>query len=180
MTLTVPGKAPAGPRALHLEGQAAIDGQTVSHEAVPADDVMQAFLYRHLVPARELLVAVQKGRSGLLPAEVVPDTPVRIPVGGSAHVLVEMPRRPIREEMRLELKDPPAGVVLDKVAVVPRGLELTLMAMEEAAHERRADNLIFEVVREFTPKGKDGVPLKQKRRYSLGVLPAIPVEIVSQ
>lgn len=180
MTLTVPGAAPAGPLGLHLKGQAAIDGKTVSHEAVPADDVMQAFLYRHLVPARELLVAVQKGRSGMPPVALAADGPVQVPAGGSACVLIQMPRRPIREEMRLELREPPAGLSLEGVAVVPRGLELTLTATAAIAPEQRADNLIVEVVREFRPKNKDGTLSAQKRRYSLGVLPAIPVEIVSR
>ena len=86
------------------------------------------------------------------------------------------PILPVYLEM---LKDPPAGMVLDKVAVVPQGLELTLKAGAEVPDERRVDNLIVEVVREYTPKQKDGTLSKKKRRYSLGVLPALPIEIVS-
>jgi hypothetical protein len=43
-----------------------------------------------------------------------------------------------------------------------------------------ADNLIVETFREYTPKQKDGKPSNQKRRYSMGVLPAIPIEIVQR
>ena len=39
-------------------GAANIRGQEVIHEAVPAEDRMQAFLWRHLVPATELKVLV--------------------------------------------------------------------------------------------------------------------------
>ena len=38
---------------LVVEGRAKIDGREVVHEAVPAEDRMQAFLWRHLVPAED-------------------------------------------------------------------------------------------------------------------------------
>ncbi len=45
---------------LHLavEGRAKIGESELAHEAVPAEDKMQAFLWRHLVPAKELKVLV--------------------------------------------------------------------------------------------------------------------------
>ena len=43
---------------LSVEGRAKIEGRDVAHEAVPAEDRMQAFLWRHLVPAEELKVLV--------------------------------------------------------------------------------------------------------------------------
>lgn len=41
------------PVALCVEGRATIGKQVVAHEAVPAEDRMQAFLWRHLVPAED-------------------------------------------------------------------------------------------------------------------------------
>jgi hypothetical protein len=46
------------PLSLAIEGRAKIDGQQVAHLAVPAEDRMQAFLWRHLVPAQELRLLV--------------------------------------------------------------------------------------------------------------------------
>jgi hypothetical protein len=43
---------------LSVVGSAKIEGRDVTHEAVPAEDRMQAFLWRHLVPASELKVLV--------------------------------------------------------------------------------------------------------------------------
>jgi hypothetical protein len=60
--LTVPRKAPYKLFALQMEGHASIGGHTIKRLAVPADDVMQAFLYRHLVPAQEFLLFIQKSR----------------------------------------------------------------------------------------------------------------------
>jgi len=180
MTLKAPSKAPGQPVALQLEGHAQIQGRNVSHQAVPADDVMQAFLYRHLVPAQQLLVSVQKARWGMPRVTLAADGPVRIPVGGSARVLVKMPKRSILKEMQLKLKDPPAGVTLDEVAVVPEGLAFRIGASAESGRNCPAGNLIVEVFREYYPKQKDGKASSTKRRYSLGVFPAIPFEIASQ
>jgi len=46
------------PVSLSIFGSAQIDGQDLAHEAVPAEDKMQAFLWRQLVPAKDLKVLV--------------------------------------------------------------------------------------------------------------------------
>ncbi|MBW8042045.1 MAG: peptidase [Planctomycetes bacterium] len=60
MRLTL--KVPPGPikkaMSLSLEGRAEIQGRQVVRQAIPADDMMQAFIYRHLVCAKDLKVAV--------------------------------------------------------------------------------------------------------------------------
>jgi hypothetical protein len=43
---------------LIVEGRARIGEREIAHQAVPAEDRMQAFLWRHLVPAEELKVLV--------------------------------------------------------------------------------------------------------------------------
>jgi hypothetical protein len=165
--------------ALHLQGRAVIGGTVIRHVAVPADDVMQAFLYRHLVPAQEFLVSVQKSRSGMPPIELMGRSPVRVPAGGSVQVRLKTRKSSILKEMRPRLDDPPEGVTLHDVAVVPEGVAFTLKADKDKVQPGLGDNLIFEVIREYRPKGKDGKPSGKKRTYSLGFLPAIPVEIVA-
>jgi len=59
------------PVALRVEGQAVVGKKTIVHEAVPTEDRMQAFLWRHLVPAEDLKVWVFN------PADEVP--PKRVP-----------------------------------------------------------------------------------------------------
>ena len=178
MTLTAPAKAPDQPVALQLEGHARIGGQTVRHSAFGADDVMQAFLYRHLVPSQELLVSVQKARWRVPPAKLAGPSPVRIPVGGTAYVRIRTRASRSLKEIQLELKEPPEGVTLHDVTAVPEGLAFQLKADEDAVQSGFADNLIVEAFREFTPKQQEGEPAPQKRRISMGVLPAIPIEIV--
>lgn len=190
MTLTAPAKAPEKPVALQLEGRARISGQMVSHPAFGADDVMQAFLYRHLVPTQELLVLVLKAKWRAPPVALAGPSPVRIPVGGSARVRIKTRKRAVLKEMQLELNEPPEGLTLHDVTVVPEGLAFKLKADKDIMQSGFADNLIVEAFREYTPKQKDGPPKvglikpgvagpsNQKRRYSMGIFPAIPIEIV--
>jgi hypothetical protein len=58
ITLQAPPRALPEPLRLSLEGAAMIAGQRIVHPAVPAEDMTQAFAYRHLVPAQALEVAV--------------------------------------------------------------------------------------------------------------------------
>jgi len=178
MTLTAPAKAPDQPVALRLEGRAKINQNTVSHPVVPADDVMQAFLYRHLVPTQEFFVLVQKAKWRVPLVELAGDSPIRIPMGGSARVRIRTKKRSNLREMRLELNEPPEGLTLHDVTVVPEGLAFQLKADKDAMQSGFADNLIVEAFREFTRKQQEGKPAPQKRRYSMGVFPAIPIEIV--
>jgi len=177
MTVTAPSRSPARPVALKLEGSARVGGRTVVRPAGAADNVMQAFLYRHLLPAGELMVVVRNQKWPVPPMEVAGDVPVRIPAGGSKRVLISALKSKMLQELLLQLNDPPEGLTLHDVSVVAQGLQFRLEADKDAAKSGFTDNLIVEAFREFAPKRKDGRPAK-KRRYSMGFLPAIPVRIV--
>jgi len=60
LTLAIPATARGDLVDLTIRGLAEIEGKPVIHDAVPADDLMQAFIYRHLVPAQELKLAVSR------------------------------------------------------------------------------------------------------------------------
>ncbi len=177
MTLTAPPKGFSQPVNLNFVGQAKTDRGIIKRSAVPADDVMQAFLYRHLVPAQELLISVMKMKWPYPPVELAASGPVQVSGGSSAMVRMKTWKRPILEEMKLELKDPPAGVSLHDVAVIPEGFSFRVQADKELAPLGHAGNLIVEAYREYFPRDKDGKLSTQKRRVPMGCLPAIPVEI---
>jgi len=181
MTLTASGKRLEEPVVLQLEGRAAIGGQTVSRPVVPAEDMMQAFAYRHLVPSRELMVAVRRAQYPAPPAELAGGGPVRIPAGGATQVRINIPRRPaLLQNIQLALSDPPKGVTLQDVTVLPGGLTFALKADGAAARAGFADNLIVEAFTEMAGRGPAGKAAAQRQRVSLGVLPAIPFEIVQR
>ena len=58
LTLKTSLVAAQDPVTLSVMGSARIGGQDVARQAVPAEDRMQAFLWRHLVPAKDLKVLV--------------------------------------------------------------------------------------------------------------------------
>jgi len=79
--LTVKGdlkamKEPIMLLALTVEGRAKVGDKEIVREAVPAEDRMQAFLWRHLVPAEEFKVLVYDGSYTPPPKRVAPERPV--------------------------------------------------------------------------------------------------------
>ncbi|MCB1086463.1 MAG: hypothetical protein KDM63_05420, partial [Verrucomicrobiae bacterium] len=59
VSISVPAEPPSQPTRLTVQGTAEIEGKSVSIDAVPAEDMMQAFIYRHLVPVDALMVDVR-------------------------------------------------------------------------------------------------------------------------
>jgi len=191
MTLSAPRGAPEQAFPLQLEGHAQIGGATVSRPVVPAEDMMQAFAYRHLVRQQELLVAVTGARrvpavwrplvSGI---QLASAAPVRIPLGGTAQVQMKAPQAlPDRlqstlQAIRFGLSASSRGVTLQETTVVPTGVTLTLKADANAAQAGDSGNLIVEASTEVEGKWTGGQPAARKQRISLGVLPAIPFQIV--
>ena len=86
LTLTMPPGAPMEPLTLSLEGRAVIEGTTVVRRAVAAEDMMQAFAYRHLVPVGDLRVSVVARGATRVSSRLLSPLPVSLPAGGSTRV----------------------------------------------------------------------------------------------
>lgn len=180
LTLTAPPKGFDHPVPIELEGHARLGKRHIRRRIVPAEDTMQAFLYRHLVPADELLVNVQKSKWRMPAVELLGHGKVLIPEGGASQVRVKARvGKSTLKEVRLELKDPPKGVTLHDVQPTANGWAFRVRADREHCPKSFADNLIVEAIREYFPKDKNGKVSKRKRTYSMGYLPAIPFEIVN-
>ena len=80
--ITIQGPATRGkqPVSLTIVGSAKVGEKEITHEAVPAEDRMQAFLWRHLVPARELKVLAYDPNYELPPKRLVPIRPPAVVV----------------------------------------------------------------------------------------------------
>ena len=186
VTLTVPKKAPPQPIPLSLEGRASVGDTTIRRPAIPSDNVMQAFLYRHLAPSQEFVVTVVKTRwIPQLPA-LATSGRLRIPAGGTAVVLLKTPQQAARR-MSLELVDPPKGVTIQAVKPVAAGLTFEIKVDGKVAKAGLADNLIvqaftqYEVRAKPAAKSKKAAPAaKQMRRAPLSILPAIPILVVER
>jgi len=163
-----------------LEGHATIEGHEIVRSAVPADEMMQSFAYRHLVPAQQQKVTVRgRFRPGDA-ARILTATPVKIPAGGTARVRVRMPIGPRITKTEYELSEPPDGITIKTVSPLGRGAQIVLQTDAAKVESGMKGNLIVTVF------GQGPLPLVKespsgvRRRIPLGALPAIPFEIVSR
>jgi hypothetical protein len=180
ITLAAPSTPQTEPVNLSLEGRATIQGREVVHPAVPAEDMMQAFAYRHLVPAKELKVAVAGRWMPRAAVRILGDAPVKIPAGGTARVRLDAPARGFADRIHLELSEPPEGITLKTVSPSGDGTEIVLQSDAAKVKPGLKGNLIVNAFAD-----RPGVPGKGKapgnpRRAPLGTLPAIPFEVVAQ
>ncbi len=179
LTVSVPVQPHPEPLELKVEGRATSEGREVVHTAVPAEDMMQAFEYRHLVPARDLLAAVMGrplgGNRGLV--KVLSETPIKIPAGGTARIRLSTPSIAFANRVRLELSDAPDGMVIQELLPSPDGAEIVVQSDAEKSKPGQTGNLIVKVF----PKPQSPNPKsKNKNPYPMGTLPAIPYEIVQK
>jgi hypothetical protein len=189
VTLLVPPVLPDEHISLSVEGSAVIAGQDVVRTAVPADDMMQAFAYKHLVPAEDLEVVVwdwTRPPASKAPAANTPrppykspiavlgDPPVKIPAGGTVELRAVIPAR--EGEIQVELSDPPEGITIDSVSRFDEGAAVLLRCDAEKAGPGLKGNLIANASQQRTLT--DGNGKTRQYRAVLGTLPAIPFEVV--
>jgi hypothetical protein len=172
MTLTASGSRQGTVR-LSLEGRAMISGSEVIRPVVPADDRMQAFAYKHLVPARQMFAFVfgrpTAGRIGL--AE---ETPARIVRGGT----VTVPLRGVAgfsDRFRFELSEAPDGICVDGVLSNRFGADILLRCDSGKPEPGLRGNLIVNLF-PLGPGGNTNAPAA-RRPAPVGTLPAIPFEV---
>jgi len=176
----------ARPHNLRLQGRATIDGREVTRTAAAADDMMQAFAYRHLVTANDLtLVLPGAGDPPKPPADprsfrsmwtLLVEQPIRIPVGGDAEVQARAPWDASRGEIQIELSDPPEGILIDKASCTDRTVTMVLRGDLEKVKPGLKGNLIANGYQKRTETNKEGKT--REYRTFLGPLPAIPFEVV--
>jgi hypothetical protein len=180
MTLRAPLKSNNALETLKLSGHATIGGESVIRNAVAADDVMQAFLYRHLVPSEELVVRVVKSRWGIPPIKLVGQDGIVVAAGETVKVKMKAAnRKKINANIKLALYQPPDGITMENVKVLQESLSFDLKVDKETMAAGYEGNLIFEAFTESMPKTKDGKPTGAKRKNSMGVIPAVPIKVAA-
>ena len=185
LTLTAPRQTADQTFAANIEGRAKIGDEIVTRPAIPAEDMMQAFAYMHLAPSQELRIAIMDAKRRGPGIEVANHMPIQVPEGGAARVKIKAPQAARFTNVKLEMSDPPKGVTLKDVRVTSSGLSFSIASEMNTAKAGFEDNLIVEAFGEpkDTPPNAKNPPANPKKaakrqRVSLGVLPAIPCEIV--
>lgn len=177
ITLEPPPRWTGGPIRLQVQGAARIDGNTVTRPAVPAEDMMQAFAYRHLVAADGLQMAVQGRTAPRAVAGVISATPVRIPVGGVGRVRVNLPASSPGGRFQFVLDDPPAGITLEQVVSDRLGSDLVFRAAQADAKAGLKGNLIVNVQQVPNVPTTGPAAGRPQRPRPVGTLPAIAFEV---
>lgn len=176
---------------VQIQGVAEIGDEMVTRTAIAAEDMMQAFAYRHLVPQEELLVAVTG--ASRVPVVWMPLAPgmavdssgsLRVPLGGATTVRIRAPevlpdrmQSPL-ETVRFDLAAAPRGVTLVSASPGPGGVDVTVEADANVARYGDSGYLIFEALVESRGADANAQKTGRSRHVSLGVLPAIPCEVV--
>jgi len=173
LTVTAPPQPGEEPFTLALAGQATVKGRTIQHTAVPADDRMQAFAYRHLVPAREFKATVI-GRG--TPFRTASRQTVQLTAGGTARLRVSAPLGRATGKVRFELTDPPPGLSVKECSTYSDYVEVVIACDAAKAKPGTTGNLVLEghSERPATKAGSNARPV----RAPLGFVPAIPFEIL--
>jgi hypothetical protein len=176
-TLNAASVASAEHFRIKLEGRATIAGQSVVRPVVPADDLMQAFFYRHLVPAQEMQVSVVGGFRSKGGPRILSPSQVSIPVGGTASVQIAMWSGGFTDKAQFELTDPPEGISIKSCTPTKGGVEIILQSDATKAKSGTKGNLILSAF-----AGKSGTqPGKAAagRTRKIASLPALPFEITA-
>ena len=174
-TLTSPRGQPGKPFTLQLEGRAAIAGKEIRHNAVPAEDMMQAFFYHHLVPEQSWMVRIiGAGQGAAVLRAAGGEAPVKLHSGAATPLAIVVPAR-LMDGLVLALNDPPDGISIQEVRPDANGMAILLRADGKAKAGLKG-NLIVDafVDRIVTPQNGPA----RKNRNLLGTLPAIPFEVM--
>jgi hypothetical protein len=164
---------------LCVEGHAKIQGQDVIRPAVPAENMMQAFAYWHLVCAKELDVDVI-GRLARGMARVTSPMPLKVWPGKPSTIQTTTPTNTPFGEMQFQLEETNNrdGIAIKDVSPGFGGSQITLAFDPAAFKPGMKGNLIVSVfVLPKPPPNAAANPNRIPRLMFVGTLPAITYEV---
>lgn len=179
MTVQAPPNAAAGVVPLRLTGNASPGGSAISRVAEPCDDTMQAFLWRHLVPATEFLAAVMPGKTRGPMARRLDAGNVNIPSGGEAVVRYQVPPWVALQGGKMVAVEAPDGLTVTAEPGSAGEVAVHLSADAAKLKPGETDNLILGIQ---LAQVAQAAKLTKQARANRGatpivVLPALPLTI---
>lgn len=178
LTLTLPTEPLDVPEPLNLQGRAVINGKPAIHPAVPAEDMMQAFIYHHLVPADELLLSnittTFPRRQSTWKGDLL-----KLEPGKSTTISFDSPAYVDRFQLSLKVKprNLPAGVTMEEASAENDIITITLTT-DPAADKGLEGNLLFDLfIERKKPSNNQRQGGKKSTFLPTGTLPAVPFEI---
>jgi hypothetical protein len=142
--------------------------------------MLQAFAYHHLVPVSELKVVIAGRVASNTTVRVLSPTPVKIPAGGTGQVRMGVPAGTFFEPVHVELDEPPEGITVQKETPGPEGTEIVLHSDRAKVKPGLKGNLILNAFAAKSQESGTPKPQASQRPTPLGMLPALPYEIVDR
>ncbi len=178
MTLSPRAVPREEPYDIAFEGRAQIGDKILVRTARPAEDMMQAFSYRHLVVAETCKLELLP-KSGRMPAlSPIDASPLILKPGSNARLGLALRAGPPRKAMPFQfaLSEPPEGVSLVETKESWLGEDLVVACDSAKAKPGGRGNLLVAV---YFVKEKDNAKGKAAaaQRQLVGYLPAIAYEI---
>jgi hypothetical protein len=158
VTLFVPDRIGTNTFSPRFYGAATIGGARVTRPVIPAEDRMQAFIYRHLVPSAECTVSVPKPAPFRVETIMGPSGYLALPLGKETTFSLKVTRRPgFNEPIRFQLEDPPKGITLRRGNIPPgRDVGFATIRVESKVEEALKGNLILTGIMMLDPPSKEG------------------------
>lgn len=178
LTLTVPKEASTEHVILEMDGHSlgSRRHRRFSRPVIPAESMMQAFLWLQIVPAEQWTVVLDGKPMSKIPVDF-PTDPIKFKLEEPTTVNVRLTGKlPLPAEVRFELHNPPKGISVVETKAKEPGVSVELLA-DAKTKAGMTGNLIFEVFRQWTPAPTEKSPQPKERRTSYGYLPAIPFEV---
>jgi hypothetical protein len=118
LTITAPPDAPLAAFSPTIVGTAALNDQPFTRTAVGAEDVMQAFSYRHVIPTKEFVVAVIETSLFSL-ATNAPPQGLEVKQGAETQIVIKAARKEgPKPPVNIAVVDAPLGITV-KTAPIP-------------------------------------------------------------
>jgi hypothetical protein len=150
LTISVPADAPLGVVSPSVSGAADVGGQTVVRAAGPAEEMSQAFSYKHILPTQELALAVVSESSSAFSAFTLTlsgasTEPIEVVQGGQTEVRVHAVRPPGDPAViTLRTSDLGPGLAVKLTPIEPADSDETvIVTVNRNAPVGRLSNLIL-------------------------------------
>lgn len=185
MTLTMPEAAPPETVQLEMEGSAVRrlrSRSRITRPAVPAENMMQAFIWFHLVPVENWNVVISGRPVAKMPINVM-DQSKPIELSTEAETLLHalpVAKNTQVDQLHVELSDAPDGISASIVSDPMGSVAIKFELDAEKVKRGSRGNLLLSVYHEFTPEPTEDDPAPRARRTDYGFLPALPYEIVTR
>lgn len=175
LTLSIPANASSTPMTLQMIGRARLRNSRslLTRPVIAAEDMMQAFLWKHLVPVEDWHVLVRGSPQSAAPFQTPPTT-VSLVRGGETRVPLLVTSGGVSAgDVRIEVKEP-KGVTAEVESAAAGLWALRLKTDADKVPTGARGNLLLYAYRLTTPLATKDAPNPKPWRSDYGYLPALP------